>query len=84
MGFETGGMKILLMSQSQYLERVRENFTEIESTNFESMQVVGQYDDWRTYIQQRLKKERNVDDLQPFIDNLIKDSDGTYLLPQQD
>jgi len=77
MEFEKGGMKVLLTSQSQYLYRVRDNFREVEGINFESMSVVGQYKDWRTYIEHRLKKERNVDDLQPFIDNLVKDSDGT-------
>jgi hypothetical protein len=78
MNFEEGGMKVLLMSQSQYLGRVRENFRETDNTNFESMSIVGQYGDWRTYIKQRLEKQRNADDLQPFVENLIKDSDGTY------
>src|SRR5271170_4703686 len=60
MEFEKSEIKILLTSQSQYLERVRDNFTRTDEINFESMSVVEQNKDWRTYIKQQLEKERNA------------------------
>lgn len=76
--FAKSGMKILLMSQGQYLERVQENFKEIRSIKFASKPDMGQEKGWRQYIEEWLQKEHNVDDLRPFIDNLIKDPDRTY------
>jgi hypothetical protein len=79
--FAKSGLKVLLMSQGQYLDRVRDNFRDTGSINFKSMPVVGQDEDWKKYIVERLEKERTVRDLEPFIDNLIKDPNGSYSLP---
>jgi archaellum biogenesis ATPase FlaH len=75
--FANNGMKVLLMSQGHYLQRVECNFREAQSITFSSLHIVGQFKDWRKFIQRRLERERNIHDLEPYIDNLLKDHDGS-------
>ena len=76
--FAANGIKVLMMSQGQHLRRVQDKFQETEGVHFASMPIFGRDTDWKKYVGHRLKDERNVANLQPYVENLIRDSDGTY------